>query len=163
MHKHLLGIKIQVQSCELKHFQLRLVCKQYHQKPCSLPAAVFRDCARELLESLLQWLEGCTDSLQVVDAICIRECMEGLLEIVATLTCTGICRIIDTSAVSNRSVLLMAQCQLSTTCGLSDLSVSPFDLLSGQLYSVLANCLASRQIHYSPCTGASGRPASVQV
>ena len=102
MHKHLLGIKIQVQSCELKHFQLRLVCKQYHQKPCSLPAAVFRDCARELFESLLQWLEGCTDSLQVVDAICIRECMEGLLEIVATLTCTGIFRIIDTVQTMSR-------------------------------------------------------------
>lgn len=81
MHKHLLGIKIQVQSCELKHFQLRLVCKQYHKKLFSLQAAVFRDCAQELLESLLQWLEGCTDSLQVVEAICNQNAGKACLRL----------------------------------------------------------------------------------
>ncbi len=44
----------------------------------------------------------------------------------------------------------MAQCQLSTACTLSDHSISPIELLSGQLYSVLANCLQAGKfiIHY---------------
>ncbi len=80
-----------------------------------------------MLDSLLQWLEGCKDSLQVIEAICIRGCVERLLEVVATSSCCF--RIIDAGAVSNRSVQLMAQCRLLTTCGLI---VSPFEQLPRQ-------------------------------
>ena len=110
MQKPLLVIKISV-SCELKHFSRGWSPSNITR---SLQAAVFRDCAREFPDSLLQWLESCKDSLQVVEAICVRGCMEGLLELAATSCCMF--RIVDIWAVSNISVQPMAQCRLLTTC-----------------------------------------------
>ncbi len=135
-----------VMRAQAEYAQLRLVCKQYnniYEKPCSL--SLFKDCAGDSLDSLLQWLEGCKESLQVIEAICSRECVERLLEVVTTSTCR--LRILDVSAISNRSVQLMAQCRLLTACGLScpiwD-TASSFDLLPLQALPCLSKLVLQK-------------------
>lgn len=123
---------------QAEYAKLRLVCKQYNdiyslQRPQTL--SLFKDCSGESLCSLLKWLQGCKDSLQVLETTCRSPCFEAVLKAVASASSQ--LRIIDTDAISNNSVQLMAHCKLLTTCALSEPVVSPLDLSSLQVLPCL--------------------------
>ena len=128
-----------VMRAQAEYIKLRLVCKQYNQiynlqKHRSL--SLFKDCAGDSLHSLLLWLQGCKNSLQMIETTCSSQCMESLLEATANSPCS--LQIVDTDGINNRSVQLMAHCKLLTTCALSQPSVTPLNMLPLQALPCLS-------------------------
>ena len=140
-------------EAQAEYMKLRLVCKQYNQiynlqKPSTL--SLFKHCDGDSLHSLLLWLQGCKTSLQVIETTCTSQCMESLLEAIANSPSS--LQIVDTDGVSNRSVQLMAHCKLLTTCGLSEPSVTPLDVLPLQALPCLSSMVlqAGNFINFQP-------------